>query len=89
MTFGLPYASPVIDIDGYGVECPICQHVCRGRDPRQATAEDDVTKGAMQAYQLHYAEEHTAVVEEVEICDCTNEELERGRRCSLPICPNR
>jgi hypothetical protein len=29
-----------------------------------------------------------AVVEEVEICNCTNEQLERGETCGLAICPN-
>jgi hypothetical protein len=29
------------------------------------------------------------VVTEVEFCDCTNEELEAGRVCDQPQCPNR
>ncbi len=29
-----------------------------------------------------------ATVEEVQICNCTNEQLERGETCGLPICPN-
>lgn len=28
-------------------------------------------------------------IEDVEFCDCTNEELEAGRSCSQPTCPNR
>jgi hypothetical protein len=29
-----------------------------------------------------------AIVEEVEICNCTNTQLERGETCGLQICPN-
>ncbi|MGH3429980.1 MAG: hypothetical protein ACRDQZ_20825 [Mycobacteriales bacterium] len=29
-----------------------------------------------------------AIVERVEICNCTNTQLERGETCGLAICPN-
>jgi hypothetical protein len=29
-----------------------------------------------------------AIVEEVEFCGCTNEELEAGKTCGQPQCPN-
>ncbi len=33
-------------------------------------------------------ETEKAIVEEIEICNCTNDQLERGETCGLAICPN-
>jgi hypothetical protein len=50
--FGLPYASPDFDELGYHVVCSVCGAKCR---PKSKRSEDDVTKGALAAYQEHFA----------------------------------
>lgn len=58
---GLPYASPVIDDDGYAVTCPRCGIRCAAEGTiGMGTAEDDITKGAMRAYQLHFEQAERA-----------------------------
>lgn len=52
---GLPYASAVVDSDGYALICPACGARCAAEGTiGEATAEDDATKGASRAYFLHF-----------------------------------
>lgn len=60
-TFGLPYAAPVSDAEGYAVLCPICGARCAAEGTLgEATLEDDATKGALRAYQLHFEQAERA-----------------------------
>lgn len=52
---GLPYARGGVDAVGYFVTCPVCGEKCRAEGGTgHDTVEDDVTKGAMRVYQLHF-----------------------------------
>lgn len=58
MSIGIPYGPAVVDDHGYGVQCPECGQVFRGRLLSHETDEDQSTKGASYAYALHYERDH-------------------------------
>ncbi len=56
---GIPYARASVDERGiYSKTCPVCGETFSHVDESQETLEDAITKGASQAYGIHYLEKH-------------------------------
>lgn len=63
-------------------------HARQDAEHARLTAQGNPLAGLITAFDAERARIEAAV-EDVEFCDCTNTELEAGRVCAQPQCPNK